>query len=245
MPSLTVGNRKRSSTSSSPSKRSKKIDNNESTLYDDISELPDNIIAALKNNGIGKLDDFKSLSIDILYDKISKPILASIKNEIISGLSAEIIKAWLRFLKDKADGQIDNKFNNWQSYLDAKIAEKLASPPLNNNCSGNNNSSLTGKADKTATNSPSLDKNENNDDSDLIKSLFKQFVGRKQLIRQRQALKKRGLPKSKQISRDDLRIAKSSLVKLPTNKSLSNKVKAEDLKNSKQNLKKGSQSLNK
>ena len=86
--------------------------------------------------------------------------------------------------------------------------------------------------------SRSIFNNDNLKSTTTTTTTSKTKLSKRQLVRQRQALRRKSLPKSKKSSRDDLKAGIGKLTKLPSNRSLSEMVKVEELQIGKSKLKK-------
>lgn len=118
-------------------------------------------------------------------------------------LEADIEKAWIRCLHARAQDP-STKLVSWQDWLESKV-----------------------KAREGAAGGKRQDNNQAQS-SDLNEAA-RLIITRRELVKQRQVLKKRTLPSNKHITFTDLKVAKARLTHVPTGKALKDKVKPEAL----------------
>lgn len=116
---------------------------------------------------------------------------------------ADIMKAWIRCLHARAQDP-STRLVSWQDWLESKVRAR---------------EQVDGKK------KPNTGKGQVSDLGEAARLL----VTRRELVKQRQVLKKRTPPSSKHILFSDLRVAKARLTQVPTGKALKDKVRPEAL----------------
>lgn len=180
------------------------------TVLADIPDLPAPLLDTLTQLSFTNLNDLRNTDAGTLWKKIASKIRTA-KDERMKQIEGELIQAWLRFLAARAR---DEQTSSWQDWIDVKLADQL-----------------TGIADQPSASDDQL--------MAQAKNMLKMLLSKRDLIRQRQALKRKGPPKgeSKAVTREELRNVKKGLQSIPSNKAISDKVKTDDLQTAKTQLK--------